>query len=334
MQAILAVTVPFFALVLLGWIAARAGWLPESAIPGLNAYVLFFALPCMLFRFGASLPFGAARRSGACSASTCVCGAAMVALTIAVTLRTRRRRERRRPARRRLRRARRRVPERRLHGRAAAGRAARRGRRRPGDRRDRRSTWSSPARSASRSRRRRAARSARRRRAAMLRRRAALAARRADQPAAVGDRPRRRVRGASACELPGPVGADRPHARRLGRRRSRCSRSAPCCWRAGSTPTRARRSRHYLPVALIKLFVHPALVFGLGLAARRARRAGVGVRPDGADPDRGAAEREQRLAAGRALRRRQRPDRADHHGLDGAGVPTASRLIAWAFEIG
>jgi malonate transporter len=54
MQAILAVTIPFFALVLLGWLAARAGPLPESAIPGLNAYVLFFALPCMLFRFGAS----------------------------------------------------------------------------------------------------------------------------------------------------------------------------------------------------------------------------------------------------------------------------------------
>ena len=30
--------------------------MPESAIPGLNAYVLFFALPCMPFRFGASLP--------------------------------------------------------------------------------------------------------------------------------------------------------------------------------------------------------------------------------------------------------------------------------------
>ena len=58
MQAILAVTVPFFALVLLGWLAARRDWLPESAIPGLNAYVLFFALPCMLFRFGSSLPLG------------------------------------------------------------------------------------------------------------------------------------------------------------------------------------------------------------------------------------------------------------------------------------
>lgn len=56
MQAILSVTVPFFALVLCGYLAARAKFLPESAIPGLNGFVLFFALPCMLYRFGASLP--------------------------------------------------------------------------------------------------------------------------------------------------------------------------------------------------------------------------------------------------------------------------------------
>ncbi len=56
MQAILAVTVPFFAIVLAGYLAAQRGVLPESAIPGLNAFVLFFALPCMLFRFGASTP--------------------------------------------------------------------------------------------------------------------------------------------------------------------------------------------------------------------------------------------------------------------------------------
>lgn len=56
MQAILAVTVPFFALVLCGYLAARRHVLPESAIPGLNAYVLYFALPCMLFRFGAGTP--------------------------------------------------------------------------------------------------------------------------------------------------------------------------------------------------------------------------------------------------------------------------------------
>ncbi len=56
MQAILAVTVPFFALVLCGYLAARHHVLPESAIPGLNGYVLYFALPCMLFRFGAGTP--------------------------------------------------------------------------------------------------------------------------------------------------------------------------------------------------------------------------------------------------------------------------------------
>ena len=56
MQAILAVTIPFFALVLAGYLAARRHVLPESAIPGLNAYVLYFALPCMLFRFGNSTP--------------------------------------------------------------------------------------------------------------------------------------------------------------------------------------------------------------------------------------------------------------------------------------
>ena len=53
MQAILSVTIPFFALVLGGYLAAHRHVLPESAIPGLNAFVLYFALPCMLFRFGA-----------------------------------------------------------------------------------------------------------------------------------------------------------------------------------------------------------------------------------------------------------------------------------------
>jgi malonate transporter and related proteins len=56
MQSILAVTVPFFALVLLGYVAARYGKLPDAAIPGLNAFVLYFALPCLLFRFGMNTP--------------------------------------------------------------------------------------------------------------------------------------------------------------------------------------------------------------------------------------------------------------------------------------
>lgn len=56
MQAILAVTLPFFALVLAGYLAAQRRILPEAAIPGLNAFVLYFALPCMLFRFGLNTP--------------------------------------------------------------------------------------------------------------------------------------------------------------------------------------------------------------------------------------------------------------------------------------
>jgi malonate transporter and related proteins len=56
MQAIFQVTLPFFALVLCGYLAARQQVLPASAIPGLNAFVLYFALPCMLFRFGQSTP--------------------------------------------------------------------------------------------------------------------------------------------------------------------------------------------------------------------------------------------------------------------------------------
>jgi malonate transporter and related proteins len=53
---ILLVTFPFFALVLAGYVAGRRGWLPLDAIPGLNGFVLFFALPCLLYRFGAMLP--------------------------------------------------------------------------------------------------------------------------------------------------------------------------------------------------------------------------------------------------------------------------------------
>lgn len=56
MQHILAVTSPFFALVLLGWLAVRLCWLPPDSIPGFNGFVLFFALPCMLFRFSAITP--------------------------------------------------------------------------------------------------------------------------------------------------------------------------------------------------------------------------------------------------------------------------------------
>ncbi len=54
--AILSVTFPFFALVLCGYLAVRRGVLPVDAIPGLSAFVLYFALSAMLFRFGAATP--------------------------------------------------------------------------------------------------------------------------------------------------------------------------------------------------------------------------------------------------------------------------------------
>ena len=85
MQAILAVTVPFFALVLAGWLAARQGVLPETAIPGLNAYVLYFALPCLLLRFGMGAPVLDLLNPGLLAVYL-LCALLVVFFTIAVTL--------------------------------------------------------------------------------------------------------------------------------------------------------------------------------------------------------------------------------------------------------
>ncbi|MCC6211880.1 MAG: AEC family transporter [Burkholderiales bacterium] len=58
MLDIFEVTAPFFALILCGYLASRLRLLPAAAVPALNAFVLYFALPCMLFRFSARTPFG------------------------------------------------------------------------------------------------------------------------------------------------------------------------------------------------------------------------------------------------------------------------------------
>ncbi len=86
MQAILAVTIPFFALVLCGYLASQRRVLPEAAIPGLNIYVLFFALPCMLFRFGSSMPF-AQLIDPVLIGVYGLCALLMVFFTLAATLR-------------------------------------------------------------------------------------------------------------------------------------------------------------------------------------------------------------------------------------------------------
>ena len=88
MVAIFVVTLPFFALVLCGYLAAQRHLLPASAIPGLNAFVLFFALPCMLFRFGQSTPL-AQLLNPALLGVYLVSALLMVFFTIAVTLSTR-----------------------------------------------------------------------------------------------------------------------------------------------------------------------------------------------------------------------------------------------------
>ncbi|MBC7683352.1 MAG: AEC family transporter, partial [Ferruginibacter sp.] len=84
MLSILRITFPFFALVLCGYIAARRALLPHAAIPGLNSFVLYFALPCLLYRFGASTPI-AQLLDGTLVAVYLLCALGMVGLTIAVT---------------------------------------------------------------------------------------------------------------------------------------------------------------------------------------------------------------------------------------------------------
>ncbi|HEX5372450.1 MAG TPA: AEC family transporter [Aquabacterium sp.] len=53
--------VPFFALVLMGWAAARGRLLPLEGIGAMNTFVLFFGLPAMVFRLSAG---GALQQSG------------------------------------------------------------------------------------------------------------------------------------------------------------------------------------------------------------------------------------------------------------------------------
>src|SRR3954471_19598673 len=86
--AILQVTFPFFALVFCGYLAARRRLLPLEAIGGLNTFVLFFALPCMLYRFGASTPIAQLLDPWALLVYL-PCALAMVAASVAFSLNAR-----------------------------------------------------------------------------------------------------------------------------------------------------------------------------------------------------------------------------------------------------
>jgi malonate transporter and related proteins len=78
---VLLVTFPFFALVAFGYAAARRRMLPFEAISGLNTFVLYFALPCMLFRFGASTPI-AQLLDATASTVYLLCALALVAFVV------------------------------------------------------------------------------------------------------------------------------------------------------------------------------------------------------------------------------------------------------------
>ncbi len=85
MLDVLRVTFPFFALVLCGYWAARRQMLPFDAIPGLNGFVLFFALPCLLFRFGTNTPIAQLLDASAFFMYL-FCALVMVAFVVAITL--------------------------------------------------------------------------------------------------------------------------------------------------------------------------------------------------------------------------------------------------------
>ena len=68
--------------------AARRGMLPMEAIPGLNGFVLFFALPCMLYRFGASMPV-AQLLDPSVFFTYLLCALVMVAFSVSISLNAR-----------------------------------------------------------------------------------------------------------------------------------------------------------------------------------------------------------------------------------------------------
>jgi hypothetical protein len=54
--AFLLLSLPIFAVVALGWVATRAGWIASATNDALGAFAFYFALPALVFRLIASLP--------------------------------------------------------------------------------------------------------------------------------------------------------------------------------------------------------------------------------------------------------------------------------------
>ena len=81
MAQVLAVTTPFFALVLLGWSVVRMRWLPQAGDAGIARPGAVLRLPCMLLRFSATTPI---TQSLDPSVVTVYLGCAMAMVALAV----------------------------------------------------------------------------------------------------------------------------------------------------------------------------------------------------------------------------------------------------------
>ena len=57
MDPVSKIIIPFFALIFFGFIAARRGWVPPAAVPAFNGFLLYFAVPALLFRFASTAAF-------------------------------------------------------------------------------------------------------------------------------------------------------------------------------------------------------------------------------------------------------------------------------------
>lgn len=57
MDPVSKVIVPFFGLILFGYVAARKNWVPPAAVPAFNGFLLYFAVPALLFRFASTSAF-------------------------------------------------------------------------------------------------------------------------------------------------------------------------------------------------------------------------------------------------------------------------------------
>lgn len=50
MQTILNITAPLFLLILVGYLIVKSGIMPREALPGMSRYVLYLALPLLVFQ--------------------------------------------------------------------------------------------------------------------------------------------------------------------------------------------------------------------------------------------------------------------------------------------